>query len=429
MFDRLCSFALANVTTLGNYTKVFAGDLGRLLLQVAYFLLLANTLSLHEMGVFAAVLACGVILGSVAGLGYIQLAFRTAAGRRRLAGHYLAGAYTALALSLPFGIAISLPIYFLIFADRLPLHSFVEILLAELLLWRLIETIVLINEGLGRFIEASAAQVLGMACRFLAIVLFSVNGGGTVEDWAHYYVTANVLGAVLAVGLFRPPLALKLNIRLLLARFVDAALLGFSNLMFYVQNEIDKLLVLVLVDAKSAGVFAISMRVIDLIVLPLRTFLVLYSRKLIRDRRSVSLVRDNLLLEALMLVVACFGFAIFLGILSYFPQLLGSNVALAKSLYGAMFFVPAFKALAEFHSVLYFSYDHMLARTVMSTVLSVMKTILLVLTIVLVGASSEWGFWLNFVFGAVYLVSLMIVYPVVSGWTMPLQLIWSRPSR
>ena len=74
---------------LANYLQVFAGTGVRLGLQAVYFFFLANTLSLHDMGVFASTSSTGIMIGSFSGFGFSSLAFRAGAGKRRLLGGYL----------------------------------------------------------------------------------------------------------------------------------------------------------------------------------------------------------------------------------------------------------------------------------------------------------------------------------------------------
>src|SRR5277367_7197998 len=63
-----------------NYLQVFAGTGVRLGLQAVYFFILANTLSLRDMGVFASASSTGTMIGCFSGFGFASLAFRASAG-------------------------------------------------------------------------------------------------------------------------------------------------------------------------------------------------------------------------------------------------------------------------------------------------------------------------------------------------------------
>src|SRR6201996_556670 len=73
-----------------NYLRVFAGTGVRLGLQAVYFFVLANTLSLHDMGIFASTSSTGIMIGCFSAFGFSSLAFRAAAGKRRTLGGCLA---------------------------------------------------------------------------------------------------------------------------------------------------------------------------------------------------------------------------------------------------------------------------------------------------------------------------------------------------
>src|ERR1700753_3171339 len=95
-----------------NYLQVFAGTGMRLGLQAIYFFILANTLSLHDMGVFASASSTGIMIGCFSGFGFSSFAYRAAAHKRRALGGHLAGFYVAWLILLPLCLAGSLSGFF-----------------------------------------------------------------------------------------------------------------------------------------------------------------------------------------------------------------------------------------------------------------------------------------------------------------------------
>src|SRR5262249_54213162 len=126
-------------TQFTNYLQVFAGTGVRLGLQAVYFFVLANTLSLHDMGVFASASSTGIMIGCFSGFGFASLAFRASAGKRRTLGGYLAVFYTSWLMALPLCLAASLPVFYFLFTPSLSLVSFLLIILVETGLWRIVE--------------------------------------------------------------------------------------------------------------------------------------------------------------------------------------------------------------------------------------------------------------------------------------------------
>src|ERR1700761_5310138 len=167
-----------------NYLQVFAGTGVRLGLQAVYFFVLANTLSLHDMGVFASTSSTGIMIGCFSGFGFSSFAFRAAAGKRRALGGCLAVFYVSWLISLPLCLAASLPIFYLLFTTSLSLAAFVSIIFVEVGTWRIVETIHQVNNGLGRYASASLVISLATALRTAGAVAFLVSNNHDVEAWS-----------------------------------------------------------------------------------------------------------------------------------------------------------------------------------------------------------------------------------------------------
>src|ERR1700742_201123 len=196
-------------TQFSNYLQVFAGTGARLGLQAVYFFILANTLSLHDMGVFASASSTGIMIGCFSGFGFASLAFRAAAGKRRTLGGYLAVFYVSWLIALPLCLAASLPIYYSLFTSSLSLTAFVLIILVETGLWRIVEMIHQINNGLGRYASASLMISLGSGLRTAGAVVFAASGQHDVETWSVIYFASNLAAMALAIGMYQPRIKLR----------------------------------------------------------------------------------------------------------------------------------------------------------------------------------------------------------------------------
>ncbi len=98
---------------------------------------------------------------------------------------------------------------------------------------------------------------------------------------------------------------------------------------FISQNEIDKVVMLSLADQRTVGIYAIASRIIDFTSVPIRTFYVLYTRKLILEGRSSSRIGRSLGVEIMIALISTTAFAGLLAVLTIWPGLLGHNVASA----------------------------------------------------------------------------------------------------
>jgi O-antigen/teichoic acid export membrane protein len=401
---------------VANYCKVLAGTSARLALQAVYFFLLANTLSLSAMGVFASASAAGLMIASFSGLGFGSLAFRAAAGKPRLLGNYLGLFYGGLLLTTPLGLLAALPVYYWLFDGAISLPAFLGILVVEAVLWRIVEVIATVQNGMGRFTTGALAITTASALRAVGAVAFAFSGGGDVERWALFYVACNV-AALLAVWYgFRLPARARWRTRLFVTRFRDGVMFALSYFALNAQGQIDKLIVLSLADARFAGIYAISSRIMDFTALPFRSFYTLYTRKLFGEgKRIKDALGRTLKVEAAILGLSLLGFTALAGLLGLWPHLLGPNVAVAAHLFLLMLLVPAFRNLIEFHGELFFVYGRMTARAAVAVGLVTLNMLALVLLLSSTADVQVIGLWLNAIYGGLYLLSAAALYRFVTG--------------
>ena len=398
-----------------NYLQVFAGTGVRLGLQAVYFFILANTLSLHDMGVFASTSSTGIMIGCFSGFGFASLAFRASAGKRRTLGGYLAVFYASWLIALPLCLTASLPVFYFLFTSSLSLTAFILIVLVETGLWRIVEMIHQVNNGLGRYASASLAISFGSALRTAGAIAFALSGEHDVETWARVYFVFNLAAMALAIAVYQPHVKLRWRREIFFGRVRDALLFSVAYCASIAQNEIDKLVMLALADQRTVGIYAISTRIIDFTSVPIRSFYVLYSRKLIIEGYRRGQLGRSLGVEMLIALVSTAGLATLLVTLAIWPDLLGHNVAVATQLFGVLLAVPAFKNLLEYHSELFFVYQHMTIRAVLATVLVGLKAAALALLLIHFNNIVEWGIWLNAVYFGLYVFSAASVYGAIFG--------------
>jgi O-antigen/teichoic acid export membrane protein len=409
----LAMLARAFRTQFSNYLQVFAGTGVRLGLQAVYFFILANTLSLSDMGVFASASSTGIMISCFSGFGFASLAFRASAGKRRTLGGYLAVFYVSWLIALPLCLAASLPVFYLLFSTSISLTAFALIILVETGTWRIVEMIHQVNNGLGRYASASLAISVGSALRTAGAIAFAASGKHDVETWSVIYLTSNLAAMALAIGAYQPRVKLRWRAPLFFGRVREALLFSIAYCASIAQNEIDKLVMLSLADQRTVGIYAISTRIIDFTSVPIRSFYVLYSRKLIIEGRRRNQIGRSLGVEILIALVSTAGIAALLVALALWPDMLGHNVAVATQLFGVMIAVPAFKNLVEYHSELFFVYQHMTVRAVLATALVGLKAAALAWLLTHTDNIVQWGIWLNAVYLGLYLFSATSVYPLM----------------
>ncbi len=88
---RIGTFVAERRGLVRDYLSAISGAGGRLVFSLAYFIALANTLSIAEFGMFATASAAGVMLSRILAFGFISALYRTATIRPNLIGTFTAG--------------------------------------------------------------------------------------------------------------------------------------------------------------------------------------------------------------------------------------------------------------------------------------------------------------------------------------------------
>jgi O-antigen/teichoic acid export membrane protein len=399
-----------------NYLAALSGSGGRLVFSLIYFVVLANTLSISDFGLFATASAAGVVLSRILSFGYVSPLYRIATVRPALIGTYTAGFIFMSVISLPALALAAYGMHAVFFAGQMALASFALVIIAETLLWRPAEVVIIVNNGMGRFGRAAVLVITGTLLRALAAAAFMFATSQELANWALYYLAANAAALALAIAVFHPRQALRLRLRLCLRHLRDSLSVAVSDILFYVQMELDKLMVLALGGAHLAGIYAIIMRLVDLTAVPIRTFFMMLVQEIMKRPDRVSRLATRVLLEAGVFGVSTLALVGLAVILHFFPNVLGSNIAQAAPLVALALLVPGLRNLVEYHAELLYARGQTLIRAFNLALLAGTKALLLAWILALVAAPSDMVLWLNAAFAAIYLASAVLTY---SAMRMP----------
>ncbi len=267
----------------------------------------------------------------------------------------------------------------------------------------------IVNNGMGRFGRASVLVIVGSAAKALAALLFAHAGLAQTDllSWSVFYFAANAGSALLGIVLFYPRQRLRWRPALYLRRLGDSLAVAGAEILFYLQSEMDKLLVLSLGGPAIAGIYAMLMRLIDLTALPVRSFNMMIVQKLIRTPGLLQSWRRRWMTEGGIALVSVAGMGALGLILAVAPTLLGRNVADAAPLVLLVLLVPAFRNLVEYQSELLYARGRTGMRAAILALLGLLKAGFL--TLLLQGAATtpddQWILGLNGVFAALWIAS------------------------
>jgi O-antigen/teichoic acid export membrane protein len=393
-----------------SYISTLGGSVGRLLISLIYFISLSNSLSIVDFGLFAAASAVGVVLSRIVSFGFVSPLYRVATVKRRLLGTFYAGYLLAVALSLPVLVLAGWLIYRLFFVGQIGTTAFLLIVVSEALLWRSVEVVVIVNNGLGLFGRAAVLVVSGTIFRAVAASVFAMLTDHSLDNWAWYYAAANFLALGLALTAYLPRYRLRFRPQLYLRRIQDSLSTAGAEVLFYVQMELDKLAVLAIGGAEIAGIYAIVMRLADLTAVPIRSFNMLLVQKLMKTPQTFGSVKTRLLIEALIFTISMAGFVFFAVVLWFHPNALGKNVAIISPLLMFAWAVPGLRNIVEYHAELLYARGQTGIRMLNLALLAVAKVLLLALVL---SANPETKFWmlqLNAAFAALWAGSALLTY-------------------
>ena len=396
--------------TLIAYGKLLSGQVGRLVFSLLYFLVLANALSLQAFGLFATASAVGVVLSRVAAFGFVSPLYRAACTRPRLVGCYATGYLAALAASLPVVVALAASIFLLVFEGEMGAGAFALVMLAEVVLWRTAEVLVIVNNGLNRFARAAGLVIANTALRAGSAALFLVLGAGSLGEWTCWYAAANGASLAGAAAFLLPRTRPRWHPRMWLARRRDALGVSAAEVTFYVQSELDKLLVLFLGGPLIAGLYAVVMRLADLTAIPLRAAATLLIQRIMRNRGLGSSWRVWAGLEGAVFAASVLAMGALAIALNLQPGLLGANVATAAPYVALVLAAPGFRNLVELHSELLYAFERAGDRLIQLALVGLSKAVLLVVLLAAAGSFGAIAAWLNAVFATLYAVSVVYTY-------------------
>jgi len=412
----LPKFMAKRLPLLRDYATAVSGSAGRLVFSLLYFVALANTLSIADFGLFATASAAGVMLSRILAFGFISALYRVATVRPALIGAFTAGFLVMALLSIPALGAAAWLTFEVFFSGQMALGIFLAVIAAECLLWRPVETVVIVNNGMGKFGRAAILVILGTLLRAVAAGCFVFWPGRDLAAWTMFYAAANAASLVVALAFFHPRQRLRLKPKLYWRRLPDSLYVAGAEILFYLQMEMDKLLVLALGGPRLAGIYAIIMRLVDLTAIPIRTFTMMMVQHLMRSPDALSRWIKRLGIETGIFAISTLALAGLAFMLYLFPNMLGRNVSEASPLIGLALFIPGLRNLVEYQAELLFARGQTLVRAFNLALLAAFKAVLLSLVLIRSLDVDALVIALNGVFAVLYVSSAMLTY---SAMRMP----------
>jgi O-antigen/teichoic acid export membrane protein len=243
----------------------------RLVIQAAYFVLIARVLGPEQYGAFVAVVALAGILTPFSGLGTNNLFVKNVRSGKRTAGVCWGNGLMASIVSGSVFSALVLAIDHLFYL-RMPFWPVIAVCISDLLLLRVIELASFGFAAVGHMEESAIQNITGSLPRLLAIVLLSRWWHPvTLQKWASAYLVSSVISTLYALwrahSLWGAPRFIWPFLR---EDVTEGVYFSIGTSAATVYNDIDKVMLGKLSFA-AAGIYAAAYRIIDVSMTPVRS--------------------------------------------------------------------------------------------------------------------------------------------------------------
>jgi O-antigen/teichoic acid export membrane protein len=257
---------------LRDTTHLSIGQGFRLVLQAAYFVLIARSLGPDAYGAFVTVVAMAALLGPFSGLGSPNLFIKNVRSGKRKAnvcwGNGVLIAVFSGSILSAVGTGLSL-----LLGLKTPPFVVMMVCFSDLVLVKVTELAASGFTALDRMTQTSIQSVVVSLLRLagiaaLALMVHAV----TLDRWVMVYLLTSLLGALYAVGqgwrLWGSP---GMDMRALREDAAEGVFFSIAGSASTVYNDIDKIMLSRLANLAATGVYGAAYRVIDVTMTPVRS--------------------------------------------------------------------------------------------------------------------------------------------------------------
>jgi len=244
----------------------------RLVIQAAYFVLIARSLGPDAYGAFVAVVAMAAVLGPFSGMGTPNLFIKNVRSGKRDADVCWGNGLLLTVLSglvfSAFVVAISAVFHF-----KSSSLVVIVVCISDLVFMKVTELASFGFTASNRMAQTSIQSVVVSLLRLSGIaVLMAAEPQVTLQRWVLVYLLTSLLGTVYAVWkgsqLWGTP---SIDLPALREDVAEGVFFSIGSAATTVYNDIDKIMLSKLSDLASTGIYAAAYRMVDVSMTPVRS--------------------------------------------------------------------------------------------------------------------------------------------------------------
>jgi O-antigen/teichoic acid export membrane protein len=257
---------------LRDTTHLSIGQGFRLIIQAAYFVLIARSLGPDAYGAFVTVVAMAALLGPFSGLGTPNLFIKNVRSGKRKAAICWGNGILLTVLSGTLLSALGLGLSVVLHLKTVPFVVTI-VCVSDLIFLKVTELAAFGFTALDRMKQTSVQSVVASLLRLAGIVALLVTAHPvTLHLWVLIYLITTLMGTIYAVTqggrLWGHPVIDWAALREDIAEGVFFSVAGSATTVY---NDIDKIMLSRLADLAATGVYAAAYRVIDVTMTPVRS--------------------------------------------------------------------------------------------------------------------------------------------------------------
>ena len=262
-------------TLARNSVWMFVGYGMRVVVQAAYFVMIARALGPHEYGAFVGATALIAIVGPFAGIGAGNLLIKNVSRDKSLFAVYWGN---ALFMHLTSGLVMLIGIVLIahwILPPAIPLLLVVLICLSDLIGARIADVAAQAFQATEQLGYTANFTVLPYLLRMIsAAIVFSFWQRASATTWGWFYLGSTVVSCAVAVSVTNWKLGYpRLELSRIAPELKEGFYFGAGLSAQSVYNDIDKTMLASLSTLDATGIYAAAYRVIDVAFTPVRSVL------------------------------------------------------------------------------------------------------------------------------------------------------------
>lgn len=335
-----------------NTLWMILGQGVRILVQFAYFVLIARLLHREGYGAFAGAVALVAVLAPFSGWGSGNLLVKNVARDRSSFGRYWGRALVVSCGSAGFLTLLALGLAWLVLPRSVPLSIVLWVAISDLLFTRVLDTAALAFQAVHDLFKTAMLSVLFSVGKLVGVLLlWRIGGEDKLATWALLYLASSVVVALggtlwVTLALGRPQWDMAGWRREFREGFYFAS--SFSAQRIYMDS--DKALLTRLGSLDAAGIYTAAARIVEVAFIPVYSLLAAaYARFFTSGTRGVhgtwELSRRLLPYALAYAVVAGIGLYVLAPLL---PWLLGADFAESVTAVRWLAVVPLLMTLHRF---------------------------------------------------------------------------------